>query len=49
LLIYLGLTFAGGILTLCIAMLAQFYALKDAVDVVDYKRFAMRISRLESD
>lgn len=49
LLIYLGLTFAGGILALCIAMLAQFYALKDAVDVVDYKRFSMKISRLESD
>jgi LSD1 subclass zinc finger protein len=49
LLIYLGLSFAGGIISLCVAMVAQFYALKDAADVVDYKRFAMKIRRLEAD
>jgi LSD1 subclass zinc finger protein len=49
LLIFLGLSYAGTLAVLSVIFLAQFYALKDTADVVDYKRFAMKIKRLEVD
>ena len=47
LLIFLSLTYAGAIATFAVAMVAQAYALMDATEVLDYKRFAMKSGRLD--
>jgi LSD1 subclass zinc finger protein len=47
LLIFLGLSYAGGIAGLAVAMVAQAYVLTDAAEVIDYKRFALKSGRLD--
>lgn len=47
LLIFMSLTYAGCVASLAVAMVAQAYALMDAADVIDYKRFALKSGRLE--
>lgn len=50
LLIYLGLTYAGTLAAICVTLFAQCYALFDTVDIVEYKRFALKgTHRLEVD
>ncbi|MFO0935088.1 MAG: LSD1-type zinc finger protein [Gemmataceae bacterium] len=46
-LIYLSLTYAGAVAAFAVAMVAQAYALIDAIDVIDYKRFALKSGRLD--
>ena len=47
LLIFLSLTYAGALASIAVAMIAQAYALMDAAEIIDYKRFALRSGRLD--
>ena len=47
-LIFLGLSYAGTVAGFAVTFLVQMYAMIDVTEIIDYKRYALKIQRLDT-